>query len=667
MADQDLINRTVMALLRCSTLGQKKDSIPQQASWLRDFADENQMIYVGEIQESLGVSQTQNRPDIDYLMQRKRQFNDFDTILVQDLSRLTRGGLEHGLKLYFEFQVVGLQILSIVDGLIDGEEKLKEAIRRFESDRATVKTNALLTVRGRIRSRKEGRTLYSFRVPLGLDRLFSFADGVPLHILRNLPDGTQQQLDPTGTDVLRKFDSNVNGERRHYVKQAGEYVTLVSGHPERVEAVRQIYRWYFVDGIGITGIAVRLNNAEILSATGREWSCRQVKLVLRNAIYIGRGIANRMTAAIFYKAGANTPQPVSDDGKGKSKASTKPSKKHALLKYRPKEEWFEQIFPDLQNFLGLDEKVRERIWSYQKEHHERLAAQLPRKPGGDRYPESEYILKGVLRSKQGDHRMTGCKSKNRHGTVFSYYRVVRGRTHPKSDSVFNRMVPSGLLEDAAMQVLRQAISSYDDIRPTIVSVLQQDQQSLASDRDDLPKLRRERQAVEDSIDFYVKDMAVLGVDAVRRKADPLRHKLIDFGHRIEAAERALLKEKPNVSAVADSVERRCGELASSLAGMSRLQVRTLLQSLVPKMVVDLETRETEMEVAMPSWVIDNDVTLGICADGGLSRQTSNCANQNWAIPLGTFRCQQQHVNRKQCMVCSRSDRTNTSDNISEAA
>jgi hypothetical protein len=275
------------------------------------------MAYVGEMQEALGVSQTAKRPDIDYLIKRASQQRDYDTILVQDLSRLTRGGLEHGLELYFKFKSLGVLIASITDGLIDGEDKLREAIKRFEEANAQSKAGTLNMLRGRIKSRRDGRTVYTFQIPYGIDRLFSNAEGEPLHILRDLSDGTQVLLDPTGQRVLRTFGRNEDGEWNHYVKQKDEYMTLIPGSEERVNVMRQIFRRRFVDGWGQTKIARELNDAAIVSAKGRRFACSTIYRMLQNSIYLGVGLGNRRSTALFYQAGKLTPQLVPPKGKDK--------------------------------------------------------------------------------------------------------------------------------------------------------------------------------------------------------------------------------------------------------------------------------------------------------------------------------------------------------------
>lgn len=352
--------------------------------------------------------------------------------------------------------------------------------------------------------------------------------------------------------------------------------------------------------------------------------------------------------------GTNTPQPVASSKNPQAFSNGNDSKQKTLLRnYRPKEEWFEQIFVELENFLDLNEEVREKIWKYQLKHHHRLAARISTKPGGgDRYPDSEYILKGVLRSKQGNRPMTGCKTKNRNRTKYTYYRVSEGRTAPKDNDVFSKLVPAQMLEDAALDVLKQAMSSCGDIHPTVMAVLEEDEKSLSSDRDELPNLQRERRATEDIIDFYVNDMAMLGSDALRRKTEPLRLKLLDLNQRIETAERAVVK-KPNVRVVAQMVEQKCREVAASLEGMSRIQKRWLVQSLVSKMEVDLETRETTMEVCMPSWALTGNATDSVCAVPISDYRTFKGANTEWAIPLGVFHCVQHIVKRHACMRCSR--------------
>jgi hypothetical protein len=110
--ESKLKGKRCIGQIRCSTKEQARKSLPQQQAWLREYAGEHGMTYVTDMKEAVSASQIKRRPDLQRIMQRKKTLNDFDVVLVQDLSRLTRGGTEHGLELYFKFKELGLRIIT---------------------------------------------------------------------------------------------------------------------------------------------------------------------------------------------------------------------------------------------------------------------------------------------------------------------------------------------------------------------------------------------------------------------------------------------------------------------------------------------------------------------------------------------------------------------------
>src|SRR5687768_5233840 len=88
-----------VAIVRCSTAAQEDTSIPDQLAVIRNFATRYGMVEV-DVVELPGVSGSipGNREDLQRLLDRKRDRNDFEIVLLQDTTRLTRGGTMHGMK-----------------------------------------------------------------------------------------------------------------------------------------------------------------------------------------------------------------------------------------------------------------------------------------------------------------------------------------------------------------------------------------------------------------------------------------------------------------------------------------------------------------------------------------------------------------------------------------
>src|SRR5205814_5467247 len=66
--------------------------------------------------------------------------------------------------------------------------------------------------RGQMSAIAEGRQVYCFRPPYGIDRLYVGPDGAPLYIVRNHSNGTQQRIDPKTLAVLQSYPKRSDGE-----------------------------------------------------------------------------------------------------------------------------------------------------------------------------------------------------------------------------------------------------------------------------------------------------------------------------------------------------------------------------------------------------------------------------------------------------------------------
>ena len=159
----------------------------------------------------------------------------------------------------------------------------------------------------------DGRSPYTHRPPIGTDRMITL-DGKDPFIVRNLSDGTQQQLDPMASTVLRTFECNPkHGAPAHYRKQKNEQVRLIVGHPKQVVLVHTLFELRHAKGWGYYKIAKELNDADMASPTGAEWYANTVRRVLLNPIYIGLGIRYREATGIYFMGGAAQPKATGVD------------------------------------------------------------------------------------------------------------------------------------------------------------------------------------------------------------------------------------------------------------------------------------------------------------------------------------------------------------------
>ena len=135
-----------------------------------------------------------------------------------------------------------------------------------------------------------GNSPHCRRPPLGLDRMY-FIDGKPLHIIRNMPDGTQQMLHPETQELIRTFGKNPqSGVPAHYIKQKNEKIALCPGAPEAMAKLFMLMELRYVQYLKYNQIARKLNDEGIPSTWNVKWAGPSVQAILLNPIYIGLGI-----------------------------------------------------------------------------------------------------------------------------------------------------------------------------------------------------------------------------------------------------------------------------------------------------------------------------------------------------------------------------------------
>ena len=107
---QHLRGRRYIALARCSTFDQADTSLPDQLKLLRSFGDRHGMDYVDFVARDVTGSIPGARTEFVELIQRKKRKNDFDSLLVQDTTRLTRSGVQHAFKVKGDLAAAGITV-----------------------------------------------------------------------------------------------------------------------------------------------------------------------------------------------------------------------------------------------------------------------------------------------------------------------------------------------------------------------------------------------------------------------------------------------------------------------------------------------------------------------------------------------------------------------------
>lgn len=622
MKEKNLEGKRYVALVRCSSTAQVDTSIDAQNALVADFARRHGMIHIGTV-ELAGVTGSVPgiRTDIDQLIQRKKERDDFDVVLLQDSTRFTRAGTLHGQKLFYDLRAAGIQIVFVKDDLPDGD--LGDVMRglQFYSGKEQARSIAHAAARGSSFSLKEGRCAHCKAPPYGVDRLYTAEDGTPKHIIRNLPDGTQAKLDPQTDAVIERFGRNAkSGIPAHYHKQKTERIVLVPGDRRHVQVVREIFQRHHRDGWGYPRIAQSLNDRSVPAPRGGLWYSVTIRGILLNPVYVGIGLANLYSSAIYYMR--------SSDGPIEARTTeTELSSGRPPRRARPKDEWFERTEPRLADLL--DQPLRTAAIIKQQARLDTLAERKPQPRNRDRHRESDFILKGILVARQGGYPLTGRRT-GKKGSTKRYYAVSRAFSAPTSDRTLRRLIPAEPLEACVMAVLQLVLKESDHTRRLLGSIVRRELKAARSQHGDVAALTAEQARIERQLSFIVDELDAVGRKAATRKAKVLEARLKEIHQHLRRA-RLAKPAADNADAIVGAVCQRLTKLSEDLPSLPPAALRTVLQQFISKLVVDLETRDALVEFALPDW---GSLDLnGVCLDDSLAYKCDNQAHPDHALPL----------------------------------
>lgn len=647
MKPPTLEGKRYIALARCSTAGQADTSIPDQLQLINTFANENQMIHVSDVElDGVTGSIPAARTDIDQIIQRKKTKNDFDTLLVQDTSRFTRGGIAHGSKLEWDLKSVGIQVIFVMDNIVNGDFADLHKAFLYMSGQQHAKSISMAASRGSMSSLLADRSAHCRLPPYGIDRLYIKEDGKPSHIIRNLPDGTQVKLDPETRAVLDRFGRNAGrGTPQHYIKQKNEKIVLIPGAPEAVGAINLIFRKYHLENWGFCRIAEELNAQGIPASRGKQWATGTIRLIIRNPIYLGVGVANRESTGIYSVRSPNQPLPSHID------ASMLATDKMPTRKLRPRSEWFERQEKALETMLAPD--VRAAALSKLDALMDKLAHVPQPKSTKDRHIENEYFLKHILTSKQGGHPMTGRRS-GRTGKLRRYYGVSKGTSIPIRGSILKKMLQADPIEQAVIAELQKLLAAKDDLRQSVEKIVRGQIAIAPQDNIDVAALKKERAAVAAKLSFVIDELDEASRDAVKEKITQLQRQLHALDDKILAATQGNPADQMDADKIITAIMKQLDDLAKSIQQLPPAALRNVIQLFVAKLEGDLKTKSISMELNLPKWAISDDKAIRTaCASTTDLHASQEHRHTATDAVLAQIDCQRQKQGRSYCYDCVR--------------
>jgi site-specific DNA recombinase len=227
---------------------------------------------------------------------------DWRYILVYDVSRFSRGGLDEAGHVRYQFKQAGVEIVYCTEGFSGSDsDDLVRGVRQWQAQQY-VKDLSKVTIRGLL-SLSEGGWWMGGLPPYGFDLLYHDSTGTPYQRVRFLPTG-EKQIFSVGGDLVRTV---ARGERLSTSKS--DRARLVASEPRRVQTVKRIFEMYADLCMGLRAIAYKLNDERIPSPgcanpkSNRDftWCLSSVRGILQNPVYTGDLTWNKTTQAKFHR------------------------------------------------------------------------------------------------------------------------------------------------------------------------------------------------------------------------------------------------------------------------------------------------------------------------------------------------------------------------------
>ena len=296
--------------VRRSTDKQEQSIADQQRAIERFCAEQGISLLRWYIDDAISGTRTANRPAFQEMIAAATEPNrrDFSFVVVYDVKRF--GRLDNDEAGYYRhlLRSAGVEVLYVSESFDGGDtDDLLRPVKQWQARQESTDL-AKVTTRGHLS--RVGRGVWRGGAPpLGYDLRYESDRGEFLFIVRFEPDGSKRVLGKDG-QLQRTLE---RGESIAVSKR--DVATLTLSGPERVEAVRWMFRMYTQEGRGLKTIADALNRAEVPTARGpgwsavhdpargiaRGWTCSTVRAILVNPIYAGDMVWNRRTDARFHR------------------------------------------------------------------------------------------------------------------------------------------------------------------------------------------------------------------------------------------------------------------------------------------------------------------------------------------------------------------------------
>src|SRR3989449_355632 len=299
----DVALRPAVGYLRRSTNRQEQSLEDQEAAVTRYAAMHGYQILDWYKDDAISGASVDARGGFKRMLgDAKSPTRNWRYLLVFDVSRFSRGGLDEAGHLRYELRKAGVDIVYCSEHFTGNDsDEIVLGLKQWQAVQF-VRDLSKVTIRGLV-SHTQAGSWGGGLAPYGFDLEYSDGTGRPYQRVRFMPNGEKQVFSVEGA-LVRTVP---RGE--HLSTAKSDRARLVPSAPDRVRTVQRIFEMYTDLGMGLRAIASHLNQEGIPSPgcanpkanLDRTWCLSSVRGILNNSVYTGDLTWNKRTQGKFHR------------------------------------------------------------------------------------------------------------------------------------------------------------------------------------------------------------------------------------------------------------------------------------------------------------------------------------------------------------------------------
>lgn len=301
----------------------------------------------------------------------------------------------------------------------------------------------------------------------------------------------------------------------------------------------------------------------------------------------------------------------------------------------------------------LDPQLRELAMAAHEKLWQRRGDPDRPKMSKSRHRASDYLLSGLLFARQDDGKLVGILC-GRVDKKVRYYRHKRGRRGYIKGSIFNRMLPAKPLEDAIISAVQNAFANGNEMRQKITNLIVAESQREGQESN-LADLCKQRDRIKGKIRTIVSTLDEETLADVQPEIERLKAERDHLSQQIAAAEANSQLRLKDPQALCEQVLANLQNLADSARSVPTFAFRQWLETVIEKIVVDMETKSVELRLKLPigTAISSENNPKAMRLVGTSPSSTSYQTHREMTIPFAVFACEWQIRSSRACYECRR--------------